>query len=160
MRNFIIFVAFALCGCAPVLTGNAPEPLKMAYSDMYRTMRYDYLSEHQSGRDMATSGCPTVGDCEDVAFCLVEKLRKLGKSPSVEIYRWKKGAPWTHVMVRSDNLLLDYYGIFENPNDRVQLKATCKQVYTATGKPDWSSAGAWVCTPADPSIGLRAWTVF
>lgn len=147
MRTLSLIVAAAVAGCATTLPESAPNTLKASYSAMYEAMRYDYKTEYSQGLEVWTSGCPKVGDCEDVALCLVEQLRKRGAEPELQIYSWKSGkVPWSHVMAKADGVLMDYYGLFWNPNERVTLTATCRQLTHTEGKPAYSTAGLWQCT--------------
>lgn len=147
MKTFTILLAAVVAGCATTMPDTTPSAIKASHTAMYKAMRYDYLTEHNQGREQWTSGCPAVGDCEDVALCLVEQLRQRGVEPELQIYSWNSGkVPWSHVMVKADGILMDYYGLFWNPNERVTHTATCRQLNHTEGKPANSTAGLWQCT--------------
>lgn len=157
--HIIPALLLTLTGCAtlppPAPAVPAPAHLAAAQAELRQSMRYEYMAEYWSGQDVWTGGCPAVGDCEDAALCLIEKLRQKGHNPKLYNLKWNSWrTPWSHMMVRDGEWFADYNEATTTPELRRSVTHECEQITTAAGEPSWSTNGAWVCKPVDGKSGF------
>lgn len=108
-RAFIFWVVFVL-GTVLVLSGcaSAPPELLKVQDEVRSQMKYEWSTTR---RDVWNPHCPAVGDCEDIAMCMYQKLRKTHPQARLLRVRWWQSAGVAHVMVKVDDWWLDYNGV-------------------------------------------------
>lgn len=149
MKKLIVIASLFVTGCASIDMQQMPQtPLDVAkvQSEVRKEMSYEYFDEYNTGKDVWTAGCPSKGDCEDVALCILEKLRKAGQNPQLYILKWNSWrTPWTHVMTEKDGWFIDYKEATQTPELKRTMQYKCNQL-THDGEA-WSAKGLWQCVP-------------
>lgn len=138
MKKILVLSALLIAGCA-----TPPKDLLDAQAHVRQKMAYKWSGSVKV--DHWNPYCPSQGDCEDVAMCLLAEVKKTHPEAELYILKWWKQASYSHVMVKAGDWWMDYNAIstFQprgEPTHRCELNLEGKVA---------------VCKPLQPGAALK-----